>query len=156
MSIAINKITPLLLLLLLSAACGNVKKPANHDYAVPLMIGNKKIYVEIADTKEKMAQGLSGREKLQNDQGMLFDFRNDYPDGTSPGFWMKAMKFDLDLIWIHNGKIIDITENAPAPKSANDKLPLYYPKANIDMVLEVNAGWSGENGVEVGDVVQLK
>lgn len=128
-------------------------------------MGNKKILVEAADTPQKKQQGLSGREKLNDNQGMLFDFPND--DGARPGFWMKDMLFDLDIIWIKNnpstssGRIISITPNVPAPfkdkgLGIKDKhLPLYYPPDEIDQVLEVNAGWSRENEVEVGDEVRF-
>jgi len=155
MSIA-NKIIPLLLILLLSVACGSLKKQADDGYAMPLMIGNKKIYVEKVDTKEKMTKGLSGREKLKENQGMLFDFNREFPKGTTVGFWMKEMKFDLDLIWINDRKIIAIESDVPAPKSPGDSLPLYYPPSMIDMVLEVNAGWSKENDVKIGDEVKFE
>lgn len=121
------------------------------NYDTPLLVGKKKIFVFIAKTPEEKRQGLSGREKLKDGQGMLFDFTGD--DEARPVFWMKDMKFDLNLIWIREGKIIGITPNVPHPNSPSDKLPVYSPPSEIDMVLEVNAGWSEKYNVKIGDHV---
>lgn len=153
------------------------------NYNTPLLVGKKKIFVSIAKTPEEKRQGLSGKEKLKDSQGILFDFSNTQsktgsgpstpstdaqgrPEETrgatssgqnagKPAFWMKDMKFDLDLIWIREGKIIGITPNVPHPNSPSDKLPTYSPPSEINMVLEVNAGWSEKYRVEVGDEVRL-
>lgn len=41
--------------------------------------------VEVADTPERWAQGLMFRERLGEDEGMVFLF----PEPTAGGFWMK-------------------------------------------------------------------
>src|SRR4030042_2564613 len=61
-------------------------------------INGQKIFVEIADTPEKRSQGLSGRDNLSQNQGMLFIFNQP----AIPSFWMKDMNFPLDFIWINN------------------------------------------------------
>ncbi|MBI3232412.1 MAG: DUF192 domain-containing protein [Candidatus Doudnabacteria bacterium] len=137
---------------LLSVSC-NEPDPVGL-YNAPIAIGNKKIFVEVANTNEKKTQGLSGRKKLTDNQGMLFDFAR--INNARPGFWMKEMNFDLDLVWIKDEKIIGITPDVPRPSSPGDKLPLYYPPAPIDAVLEVNAGWSEKNKIEVGDEVRYE
>ena len=109
-----------------------------------LSINDIKINIEIADNPKEQSQGLSGREYLAPDSGMLFVF----PQLITPSFWMKDMKFSLDLIWIdENGKIIEITKNvSPAtyPESFSPPSPIKY-------VLEVNAGWTDENNIKIGD-----
>src|SRR3989338_5042145 len=65
-----------------------------------IRISNVKIKAELADTPEKRALGLSGRETLGNDEGMLFVF--DEPNTRQ--FWMKNMNFALDIIWIDENK----------------------------------------------------
>ena len=123
-------------------------------YTVVLQIGTQQLLVQIAKTNAEREQGLSGRNALSDNQGMLFDF-SDTPGGT-PGFWMKDMKFDLDFIWINQGKVIGITPNVSAPKSPNDILKTYYPPSPVDEVLEVNSGWAKLHNIKVGDVVILK
>ena len=138
-------------ILLVSAACNSKKPTAN--YRAPLTVGSKQIFVEIMDTPQKQAQGLSGREKLESDQGMLFDFSKNNPEGVIPNFWMKEMKFNLDIIWIWDKKIIGITTDVPAPLTPQSELPFYSPPTPVDMVLEVNANWSEKNDVKVGNEV---
>ena len=116
-------------------------------------MGSHKIFVGLAKSNEEKRQGLSDREKLSDSQGMLFDFTGE--TNARPGFWMKDMRFDLDLIWIKNKKIIGITANVPSPKNAGDKLPLYSPPSPVDMVLEVAAGWSERQKIKVGDEVKF-
>lgn len=132
----------------------NVPKAETSLYAVPVQVGAQQLLVQIAGTDELRQQGLSGREPLTDSQGMLFDFRN--TTETDPGFWMKDMKFNLDFIWINQGKVIGITADVPAPKTADDFLPTYYPPSAVDMVLEVARGWSAAHGIKIGDEVTMK
>lgn len=146
---------------MLNAACArqspaqsNVDAVAASSYNQKLAIGNKNLKVEIVSTPEKMALGLSGREKMADDEGMLFVFNS----RVTPSFWMKDMKFNLDFLWISNGKIIGITKNVFAPLSPTlDKdLPVYTPPAPVDSVLEVNAGWAEKNRIAVGNEVKIE
>jgi uncharacterized membrane protein (UPF0127 family) len=124
-------------------------------YTTPLYVGNKKISVQIVKTDQELASGLSGREKLLDSEGMLFDFGK----SLKPVFWMKDMNFDLDLIWIKNKKIVGITADVPAPvkdgglKIQDSALPLYPSPSEVDMVLEVRAGWSKKNNIKIGDEI---
>ena len=146
---------------LLSAACNHYPPPqsppidysARSAYDQLLIVNDHFIDVELAITQEAWRQGLSGRTSLGPEQGMLFDMRSIAP--TRPGFWMKDMKFPLDLIWIRNNKIVDITRDVSVPLTADTQLPQYHPSADIDMVLEVNAGWSAAHQTKIGDPVTL-
>ena len=117
--------------------------------------------VDVADTMEKRAQGLSGREPLLEKEGMLFIF----PVAGSYGFWMKDMKFDLDIVWIKGDTVVGVTANVPAPfDSAQGKpaggsmftLQNYYPPAPVDKVLEISAGATAKYGINAGDKVKIK
>jgi uncharacterized membrane protein (UPF0127 family) len=101
--------------------------------------------VELAQNPSQWEHGLSGRTSLEEGSGMLFLF----PQYHVPIFWMKDMQFDLDMIWLAGGKVVDITVNIPKPVS--DKLPTYSPHQAVNMVLEVPAGWSAKNNITVGD-----
>ena len=116
-----------------------------------IKVKNNFLFVEIMDTQEKREQGLSNRTKLTDAQGMLFDLRTS--NVARPEFWMKDMLFNLDLIWIKNGSVVDITKNALAPRvdTKLNELPLYKPNSDIDMVLEVNSGWTDKNNIQIGD-----
>lgn len=125
-------------------------------YNTSLKVGNKIIKTEVVKSQAAMAQGLSGRQSMTDQQGMLFDFSGS--GKTRPGFWMKDMKFNLDFIWIKNKKIIGITDDVPVScqlSAANCQLPVYYPPSTVDMVLEVNAGWSEKYGIKVNDEINF-
>ena len=103
------------------------------------------IAVEIADNFEKWRQGLSGREALNADEGMLFVF----PDKQIRNFWMKDMNFPLDIIWIDNDKIVNISENlSPEGEVPENSYSSILP---ANYVLEVNGGFAGKNNVKTGD-----
>lgn len=105
-----------------------------------------------------METGLSGRQTLGKNEGMLFDFKTPKNDLF---FWMKDMLFDIDIIWIADKKIIGITPNIPSPEKDKGleikdlRLPAYSPPSDVDQVLEVNAGWSEKNKIKIGDEVKL-
>ena len=118
-------------------------------------IENAVIKVEIADSDIKRQKGLSDRTSLEKDGGMLFVITD---NKSTPTFWMKGMKIAIDIIWITEGKIIQIDKNvAPPTAGTSDKnLKLYSPKSAVDYVLEVNSGYSDLNNIKVGDSVLIE
>jgi len=119
-----------------------------------ITINAKKILVEIAQTDSKRAKGLSDRDSLDQNEGLLFTFDN---KNVRPAFWMKDMRFPIDIIWIKEGKITEIAKSVPVPKkgTADKNLTLYTPKEDIDYVFEVNAGFCDRENIKVGDTVDL-
>ncbi|KKT32634.1 MAG: hypothetical protein UW20_C0011G0004 [Candidatus Woesebacteria bacterium GW2011_GWB1_44_11] len=119
-----------------------------------ITVSAAKIDVQIADTAEKRVAGLSGVTSLKENEGMLFVFD---AKGVTPLFWMKGMLIPLDLIWIGDGKIVKIDKNIPIPPPGTPDVNLqtYSPGAPVDYVLEVNAGFSDRNSVNVEDDVDL-
>jgi len=114
-----------------------------------IKIGEKTINVEVVRTETEREQGLSGREKLGKNYGMLFVFeRRDFYV-----FWMKDMLFPIDIIWIDkDGTVVDVLEDAqpdtyPEFQFVSDFLAQY--------VLEVNAGFFDKNNIKLGDVVDF-
>lgn len=112
-----------------------------------LTYGNATVLAEVADTDEKRQRGLSGRETLQDGEGMLFLFEV----SGQHKFWMNNMKIALDIVWIaDDGEIAHIEENVTPetfPQVFSSKIP-------TRAVLEVPAGWVERNGVIVGEYIQ--
>lgn len=81
---------------------------------------------------------------------MLFVFDSDNVYAT---FWMKDMKFSIDILWIDDNKIVKIDKAIPAPVAGtqDNRLTLYSGGQSIDYVFEVKAGVSDKFGFEVGD-----
>lgn len=115
-------------------------------------IGDTTIAVEIATTTEQQNLGLSYRESLDENTGMLFV----YERLVLPSFWMYGMNFPLDIIWIRDDEIIGIEANVPTPEDPTNPQEMYRPEKAVTAVLEVNAGWTETHGVEVGDKVEVK
>ena len=116
-------------------------------------IGNSVFEVELAETAAQQGKGLSFRDGLDRDKGMLFNFNKP----GKYGFWMMGMRFPIDIIWISGGKIVGVEKNALAPKLGEPKtaLKVYYPPEEIDSVLEINAGLCDELGIKIGDKIEL-
>ena len=114
-------------------------------------IDNVKFSVDIATTKEEQAKGLAVYKSLPQDRGMFFPFQT--PDYYA--FWMKDMKFPIDIIFIYKNRITDIFKNVPVSKSQNEILPLYKPKSPSDGVLEINAGLAKQYNFKIGDFVKI-
>ncbi len=118
-------------------------------------IAGTNISVEIVNTEADKENGLSGRENLSENNGMLFNYK-DNPQFLT--FWMKDMKIPIDIIWIKNNKVVQIDENIPIPLPGTSDFNLkHYPsKFVVDYVLEVNAGFSKKHNFKVGDNVEIK
>ena len=82
----------------------STQKSSLQNISATIKINNHTFNVEVAKTPKDQQLGLSGRDGISDDQGMLFAF--DTPDYYN--FWMKDMKFPLDIIFINNTKIISI------------------------------------------------
>jgi uncharacterized protein len=117
-------------------------------------IGSLRLYVEVANTEELLRKGLSVRSIIKEDEGMIFIF--DKKD-IMPQIWMKGMEFPIDIIWIKDNKIAQITKNvAPPIKGTPDsKLKIYTPKMTVDYVLEVSGGYTDKNVVLEGANIDI-
>src|SRR3989344_76503 len=115
-----------------------------------ITIGNVNVIAELADNPQKQYRGLSGRESLENGKGMLFIFKN---YGKYP-FVMRDMKFSIDIIWIRDNAVVDVSENLPLPVFGN-LLIEYSPSSNINKVLEVPAEFVKANNIKIGDNLEI-
>lgn len=123
--------------------------------SVVVTVNGISVPAEEAVSASERKTGLSNRTSLPSDSGMLFVLGN---VKSIPSFWMKDMRFPIDILWIKDGKILKIDKNVPVPPDgADDKdLSLYHPSSPVQYVLEVNAGFSDLNGFKVGDSVQIQ
>src|SRR3989338_8472105 len=111
-------------------------------------ISGRRVSVYVADEPSEITAGLTVLNDLDYDKGMLFV----YPDYDTRVFWMKGMRFTIDIIWIRDNRVVGIEQNVPIPTTTDNKLILRYDSPNnINYVLEVSAGWS--RGILIGDEV---
>ncbi|MFA5133986.1 MAG: DUF192 domain-containing protein [Patescibacteria group bacterium] len=139
-----------LYIILVMVAAAMLLKIINHCTKTgEVIISKREFKVEIAKNQWDMDRGLSGKNFLKDNKGMLFVFSK--PDYYS--FWMKGMKFSIDIIWINEGKIAYIKEKAPIP--ITQYIESYKPEAPAGYALEINAGLVEKYGFKIGDAVQL-
>lgn len=113
-----------------------------------IKIKEKILKVEVADTPFLQEKGLSGRENLNENEGMLFVFN--FLD--KHGFWMKDMNFPIDIIWLDEEmKIVWIEKNV-APLSYPK---IFSPKSDAKYVLEVVSGFSQKSNLQTGDLIEF-
>jgi len=118
-----------------------------------LSINGKNYQIEYALTTLQKAKGLSNRDFLCENCGMLFVFDN---SGSHP-FWMKDTKISLDMIWLdQNGKIVHYETASPEPNIPITQLKVYKNPTPSKYVLELNAGDFDKLNLKIGDIIKIK
>ena len=125
-----------------TSACG----PYRTDGTI--QINGARIYTEVAKNSAEFTKGLGDRPCILPDQGMLFSF-------TKPGrypFWMKDMKFPIDIIWIAaNHKVVAMEINE-SPSTYPDR---FENQAPAQYVLELKANQSKALHIAIGTPVSF-
>ena len=112
------------------------------------VIGGLSYQLEVVETPTARQIGLSARDFLPADHGMLFVF----DDTSYHGIWMKDMNFAIDIIWLDaNGVVVDLATQV-APES--------YPRVwraqeASKFVIELNAGEVERANLMIGEIVNF-
>jgi uncharacterized protein len=127
----------------------NVSTSTPQSSSATAKINGKTISLIVVDTEELREVGLGNRASLPADQAMLFVF--DAPDTYE--FWMKDMKFPIDIIWLDKDfKIVHI-ESDIAPETYPDET--FMSETPALYVLEANALFAQQNNLKIGDTVEI-
>ena len=112
-------------------------------------IGDTNITALLAKTPEEQSKGLAIKDSLKENEGMLFVF-----DTAKPySFWMKDMKFPIDIIWLDpNKKIVHIEHNLD-PCAFLLPCPSYTPNSDSMYVLEVVSNFTNKHNIKIGDQI---
>ncbi|HYP58911.1 MAG TPA: DUF192 domain-containing protein [Thermomicrobiales bacterium] len=117
-----------------------------------VVVGTDELQAEIADTSPLQGRGLGYRDGLEPGTAMLFVF----DDASMRTFWMKGMRFCLDIVWIEGEKIVGAAESVcPMPITPDADLPRYTSPIGVHYVLEVPAGWLATHGYGAGTGVAI-
>lgn len=105
--------------------------------------------VEIVDTPEARTQGLSGRESIDEDEGMLFVFDATQSENC---LIMRDMLIPIDMIWLgEDKKVITVKRNA-TPESYPE---VFCPEAPAKYALEIKANRAEEIGIKPGEKLRF-
>jgi hypothetical protein len=105
------------------------------------------VRAEVARTDADRDRGLMFRERLGDDEGMLFVFDEE----ADHRFWMKNTLVPLDMIFIDGaGRVVGVVARA-APGTLEPR-----SAGRSRSVLEVRGGWAAERSVARGDRVTVE
>lgn len=113
-----------------------------------VQVGQARLVAEVPITQAERSLGLGQRDGLAQDRAMLFTFAPHY----APMMVMRGMRFDLDFVWCRAGRVVEVTPRVAHGAQAPESIA---PNVQIDLVLEVVAGWAARNRVQPGSVVSL-
>ena len=135
-------VTSLILFVFISGCkSNNIRRVWIKDYCVN---------AEVVDNEAGRERGLMSRDRLRQDQGMLFIFEK----SEIYNIWMKNMLFPIDIIWIsENKKIVYFTENAQPCLS--NSCPDFTHLNPARYVLEVNSGFIRSHRLRTGDSLKF-
>jgi hypothetical protein len=114
---------------------------------VKFCFGPKCFSGELADNFIKKSLGMMFRDPMPDDYGMVFPI-----NGTS-SFWMRNVRFPLELICVKGGKVSEIITMETCDKT--NGCVYYRPKTDIDYAIEANVGFSARNSVKEGMAFSL-
>ena len=128
-----------------------IQSCAQQNESDQVCIKDNCVNVEIVRNEEDRRWGLMERDSLEADAGMLFIFDQ---SGVYP-FWMKDTLIPLDIIWMDYARnVVYIAEDVPPCEE--DPCLSYNPDKEALYVLEVNAGYAAEKGLQLGDTAQFQ
>lgn len=109
-----------------------------------LNIKDTSIKTEVVTSLPERILGLSGRQSLPNDAGMLFIF----PQSGFHSIWMKDMLFPIDILWLDDiFSVVDFKKDVSPDTFPN----AFEPKIEALYVLEVNSGFIDISDIKIGD-----
>jgi uncharacterized protein len=108
------------------------------------------IELEVAQTPAQQERGLMGRSPLPDNRGMLFPFEPPRPFT----FWMKNTPSPLDMLFLLDGEIKAIAQDARPCES--DPCPTYSSGETVNQVIELRSGRAAELGLKVGDRLTIE
>ena len=106
----------------------------------------KRLKVEIAQTRESRRKGLMWREKIEENEGMLFIFPK--PDILS--FWMENTFIPLSIAFFDETRTLIEIRDMPVPTSSGKESLLYESSRPAVYALEMPFHWFKKNEIKSG------
>ena len=117
-----------------------------------ITINGFELTANLALTNEQKEKGLSVKDELKESEAMLFVFE----ESAQHSFWMKDMKFPIDIIWLDNdGKVVHIEQNLQ-PCVSVLICTSYSPNIDSQYVLETVAGFTQRHNISVGTNIDIE
>lgn len=113
---------------------------------LPISVAGIELNAELAITFEERILGLMYRDRLGDNEGMLFVF----PEEDILSFWMKNTGIPLSIAFIKaDGRITQIESMEPY------SLDNHVSKEKVKYALEMKEGWFQAHNIKEGDIVKI-
>ena len=129
-----------------------VRSGSNGYRQVNVIVNGAVLVADIAATDEQRTKGLSVKDSLAENEAMLFVLDNE----GEHTFWMKNMKFPIDIIWIDTDKTVVHIEHNLQPCSSELFCPTYKPNDESLYVLETVGGFAERHDIVKGTIVEFE
>lgn len=118
-----------------------------------IKLGGRTFVVEVAESPDQHQRGLMFREKLGENEGMLFIFDNE----ETRFFWMKNTLIDLSIGYFDKkGVLVDVQEMKSGKGVPDAALPSYPSALPAKYALEMTKGWFEKNKVKIGSKLTVQ
>lgn len=130
----------------------STKLPKINGYKqVNVTVNGVKLIADIAENDTQRTKGLAVKDHLNENQAMLFVFATQ----GNYAFWMKDMKFPIDIIWMDANKTVVHIEHSLEPCSPLS-CPIYQPNSKSLYVLETVSEFANKYNVTEGTKMQFE
>lgn len=140
------------LLLLLIAGYVFYQFSFNQHATKQVTIANHTFTAEVATTPKEQQIGLTKYASLSAEKAMLFTF----PKTDRHVFWMRNMKFPIDMLFLRDNAVVGVAANAQPAKATDKNITTYGGNITSDAVIEISAGLAEKYGIKEGTKVTVK
>jgi uncharacterized membrane protein (UPF0127 family) len=113
-----------------------------------LRINNQSYHLAVAKTVTTQEKGLGSRTSMPINQGMLFVFT----DEAIRCFWMKDMRFSLDMVWLSADKKVVYIQSDVSPTTYPES---FCPPELAEYVIELNAGQASASNIHISQTLSF-
>ena len=127
------------ILLTLLSSSASAEKPLIH-----LKVSGYTLSAEVAYKKESRIRGLTYRNFMKKNSGMLFVF----PEASIHSMWMVNTYIPLSVAFLDkNGMILNIIDMSPHTRTRNSAT------SKAKYALEMNLGWFSSRSIKAGEKI---
>jgi uncharacterized protein len=120
-----------------------------------ITVNGIELVADVAATQDQRTKGLSVKDALAENEAMLFVFDTAYKHP----FWMKNMKFPIDIIWLNSDKTVIHIEHNLKPCGFDLFCMTYEPHNNNSKslyVVETVAGFAEKHNIVEGTTFEFQ
>ncbi len=113
-----------------------------------LKVGSHAYHLQVAQTEAAQEKGLGDRDSLQKIKACYLSLA----DQATRCFWMKDMRFPLDIIWLDSTKTVVHIQPDVVPSTYPET---FCPSELAQYVIELNAGQAKRAGITAGQTLSF-